>query len=312
MTTTSDTTSDGEPQDAEALEPARGAFSIRLPPGLYRELREKASNDSVSMNALITEAVAQFLNRPDLAPSAGPPKIDSRIAAEAVGRSDRTVGALKGIGKHLLNLDQVALAAVVYAAAARVVADQDQASASRELAFTADQVQRHNHLELAASVFDESLRLDPNNLEAVNRLGQLLHHLAERGNDMDRYRRAEELLSRVTFIDNRAKLFHGWSQLHLARKNADQYGERAALREIDEAMRSWAFGQHDAGERQSWLRQLRRLKDLDPNYDTVVRDLVLFAGAHGWRTHPVTDADLGRELTDKAAGLGTAAPGATD
>jgi len=288
----SDTTATDEPQGAESTEPARGAFSVRLPPSLYRSLREKASTESVSMNALITEAVARFLERPELAPSAGLKDIDSRIAADAVRRSDRTVGALKGIGKHLLNVDQVALAAVVYAAAARLVAEQDQMSASRELAFTADQVQHRNHLELAASVYEESLRQDPNNLEAVNRLGQLVHHLAEREGDLERYQRAEALLSRVTFIDNRAKLFHGWSKLHLAREAADRYSEDAALREIDEAMRSWAFGQHDATERQRWLRQLRRLKNIDPKYEGLVGELVEFARAHGWRTHPVTEADV--------------------
>jgi hypothetical protein len=56
--------------------------------------------------------------------------------------------------------------------------------------------------------------LHNDNLEAVNRLGQLLHHTAQRdGDDLVRYRQAAALLSRVTFIDDRARLFHGWSSL---------------------------------------------------------------------------------------------------
>jgi tetratricopeptide (TPR) repeat protein len=272
----------------------RGAFSVRLPPALYRELRHYADQHGTSMNNVIADALAGHLGRPDLAPTSVPKDIDSRIAADAVGESDRTVGALKGIAKHLLNLGQVALSAVVYAAAARMIAGTEgDAAASRELAFTADQVQRHNYLELAVALYEECLRRDPNNLEAVNRLGQLLHHLGQRaGDDLDRYRRASELLSRVTFIDNRAKLFHGWTKLHLSRSEGDRYGEEAALREIEEAMKAWAFGQHDATERDRWLRQLRRLIDFDEKYSGLAHELIEFAAANGWRTKPVTKDDL--------------------
>jgi hypothetical protein len=272
----------------------RGTFSVRLPPALYRELRDHAEQRGTSMNNVIADALAGHLDRADLAPTAVPKDIDSRIAADAVAESDRTIGALKGIAKHLLNLGQVGLSAVVYSAAARVIASTEgDAAASRELAFTADQVQRHNHLELAVVLYEECLRRDPNNLEAVNRLGQLLHHLGQRAaDDLDRYRRASELLSRVTFIDNRAKLFHGWAKLHVSRSEGDPYGEEAAAREIEEAMKAWAFGEHDAAERERWLRQLRRLVDFDDKYSVLANDLLEFGAANGWRTRPVSKQDL--------------------
>jgi len=279
---------------AQPDEVPRGAFSVRLPPALYGGLRTRANETGTSMNSLISEAVAALLERADLSRSTEPADIDSRIAADAVRESDQTIGALKGIGKHLLDRGQVALAAVVFGAAARVVAErEDESTASRELSFTAEQAQRHNYLELAASIFEESLRRDPNNLEAVNRLGQLMHHLAQRANDdIDRYRRAEELLSRVTFVDNRAKLFHGWSQLYVARNDSDRYAEEVALRDINEAMRHWAFGQHDGHERQRWMRQLQRLVRLDAKYESAANELIDFAAAQAWRGRPVTHAEV--------------------
>jgi len=101
-----------------------------------------------------------------------------------------------------------------------------------------------------------------------------------------------DLLSRVTFIDNRAKLFHGWSKLHVSRADAGPYGEEAAVREIEEAMKSWAFGQHDAGERDKWLRQLRRLRQFDEKYEGLTLDLADFAAANGWRPKPITQAEV--------------------
>lgn len=293
MSTSDDTNAPGGAASEDQA--PRGAFSVRLPPALYRELRHHADQHGTSMNNVIADALAGHLGRADLAPTSVPKDIDTRIAADAVADSDRTVGALKGIAKHLLNLGQVALSAVVYSAAARVIAatPEGEAAASRELAFTADQVQRHNYLELAVALYEECLRRDPNNLEAVNRLGQLLHHLGQRaGDDLERYRRASELLARVTFIDNRAKLFHGWTKLHVCRSEVDRYGEDAAVREIEEAMKAWAFGQHDAAERDRWLRQLRRLIDFDEKYSALAHDLIEFGAANGWRAKPVTKDDL--------------------
>jgi hypothetical protein len=96
--------------------------------------------------------------------------------------------------------------------------------------------------------------------------------------NLERYRSAAALLSRVTFIDDRARLYHGWSTLHLARAEGDQHAVTRSLAEIDEAMRRWAFASRDPKERLSWERQLERLRDL--GYVSDADELVTFASQH--------------------------------
>jgi hypothetical protein len=197
----------------------------------------------------------------------------------------------------------MALSAVLYAAAARVIAEKDGAdAASTELARAGMAAAKSRYYELAVSLYEESLQLNPNNLEAVNRLGQQLHHLAaSQGDDLDRYRRATELLARVTFVDNYAKLFHGWSALFVARADADPYAEERAVAEIEEALKHWAFGRRSPDERPRWLRQIRRLVALGLRGNA--ESLVNFANDNAsWRRinvdeisgdgepHDVTDA----------------------
>jgi len=130
--------------------------------------------------------------------------------------------------------------------------------------------------ELAVALFDEALRLDPNKLEAANRLGQLLHHLAQQhGDDLARYRQAEHHLARVTFLDNHAKLFHGWAALHIARADRDSYREGQAVAEIEEALKIWAFQTENGQERLSWLRQVGGL--VNSGLADRAKDLVEFA-----------------------------------
>ena len=47
--------------------------------------------------------------------------------------------------------------------------------------------------------------------------------------NITRYREAERHLARVTFLDNHAKLFHGWSAFFSARADGDTYREGQAL-----------------------------------------------------------------------------------
>lgn len=246
------------------LRPRRN-FSVRLPEELYAQLEALAEDRSESMNKLIGSAVAELVKRPDLAPSALASDINTQIARDALRQGSEAIGPLKGIAKHASNRDQIALACVLWAAAARIIAadpEQGPAVASQELGHSAVVAEKSNRVELAVALYEEALRLDPNNLEAANRLGQRLHHLAQHhGDDIARYRQAEQYLARVTFVDDHAKLFHGWAALYVARADDDHLAEDRAVAEIDEALKRWAFGQRDGSERASWLRQVDRLRD---------------------------------------------------
>jgi tetratricopeptide (TPR) repeat protein len=249
--------------DSPELRPRRN-FSVRLPEELYAQLEALAESRSESMNKLIGTAVALLVKSPDLAPSAVASDINSQIARDALRQGPEAIAPLKGIAKHASNRDQIALACVLWAAAARLIAadpEQGPAAASQELGHSAVVAEKSNRVELAVALYEEALRLDPNNLEAANRLGQRLHHLAQQhGDDVDRYRQAEQHLSRVTFVDDHAKLFHGWAALHVARADGDRLAEERAVAEIDEALKRWAFGQRDGSDRSSWLRQVERLR----------------------------------------------------
>lgn len=249
--------------DSPELRPRRN-FSVRLPEELYAQLEALAESRSESMNKLIGTAVALLVKSPDLAPSAVASDINSQIARDALRQGSEAIAPLKGIAKHASNRDQIALACVLWAAAARLIAadpEQGPSVASQELGHSAVVAEKSNRAELAVALYEEALRLDPNNLEAANRLGQRLHHLAQQhGDDIDRYRQAEHHLARVTFVDDHAKLFHGWAALHVARADGDHLAEERAVAEIDEALKRWAFGQRDGSDRSSWLRQVERLR----------------------------------------------------
>ena len=258
----------------------RRNFSVRLPETVAKELDAMAKRQGVSMNKLIGTAVANLLERPDLAPAVTESDISTPIARDALRQGPEAIGPLKGIATHAANRDQVALACVLWAAAARLVASvSGLEAASKELTHTADTAERSGRPELSVALYEEALRLDVNNLEAASRLGQRLHHLAQRATTPDEqlqsYRDAEVLLARVSFIDDHAKLFHGWSALHVARADGDRSKEELAVREIDEAMRRWAFGERNGFERTSWLRQIDRLREAE--LGAVAAELIDFA-----------------------------------
>ena len=257
-----------------SIEPRRN-FSVRLPPGLYEKISDLKGSGR-SMNDLICDAVANYVASPELSPL-GASDINTQIACDGVQIGPEAIPALKGIAKHCSNKDQVALACVLWVAAARLVRDQSgAAAAAQELHHSAQTAEASKRFEVAVSLWRQALRLDPNLLEAENRLGQRLHHQASRaGDDIEQYREAERRLSRVTFVDNHAKLFHGWSLLFVAKADDDPYRKQQALTEIDEALKAWAFGQRQPGERERWFRQLRRLHQL--GFETQAAGLIEFA-----------------------------------
>jgi len=279
------------PQDRPgAPQPLRRNFSVRMPEELYARLESLAETRGESMNKLVATAVAVLVERDDLAPLAAGADIHPKIARDAIRQGPEAIAPLKGIAKHASNRDQMALAAVCWAAAARLVTAQQGATAgSQELAHSAAMLARTNFRELTIALYEEAVTLDPHNLDAVNRLGQLLHHAAQAASDdVERYREAASLLARVTFVDDRARLFHGWATLHIARAEGDELAVTRSISEIDEAMRRWAFAARDPKERASWERQVERLRDL--GYLSEADALVSFGGQHSrWAKEPFAE-----------------------
>src|SRR3954470_15072370 len=100
--------------------------------------------------------------------------MDSRLsrARDAIRQGPEAIAPLKGIAKYASSRDQMALAAVCWATAARLVTLQQGAVAgSQELSHSAAILARTNFRELTIGLLEEAVQLDPNNLEAVSRLG---------------------------------------------------------------------------------------------------------------------------------------------
>jgi len=245
--------------------------SLRLSDELGRELDELAKARASSMNSVIGDLIAQAVGKPVLATSAAPRDIPVAIAQDACRFGPEAIGAMKGVAKQLYERDLVAASAVVYAAAARLIASDPDPErggldrASAELTETAQKVVEANHLELGILLAQEAIQpgLNPKNRRARNLLGQWLVRSAQRDSDISKYRRAAELLAEVMEYDDRARLFHGLAALAVANSEADRTARSAALDHIDKAMRKWAFGNRNPTERRSWLNQLRRLGEYE-------------------------------------------------
>lgn len=253
---------------------SRKTLSLRLSQTLYESLAATKA-EGQSMNEVICDAIASFVERPDLAPSNLPSDINNQIARDALRMGTEAIPPLKGIANYCSKREQWSLACVLYVAAARLVqVQQGSDAAAAELKHTANLAWANNRKELAIALWTEVLELDPDQLEAANRLGQELHHLAsQRGDDIETYRQAERYLKPVVY-DNRARLFHGWSTYFV--ELADSHSDSAdrALEQVVESLKSWAFGSRKAEDRKSWLYQVQRLARVDRER---ARKLVEFA-----------------------------------
>ncbi len=269
--------------ESESLEPTgRKALSIRLSAPLHDELAKAKKREDRSINEIVADAVATYLAKPEMAPSNQPSDIKNDIARDAVRFGVEAIGPLKGIAKYSSQRDQWALACVLWVAAARLIQQQQgPVAAAAELRHTANMVWLNGRKDLAIALWREALTLDPDSLESANRLGQELHHLASRsGDDVEIYAEAEQYLKRVIAIDNRARLFHGWSAYYVQLSRGQDQGAEQSLDEVADAMKTWSFGNPNADDRKRWVYQLRRLERVSPER---ARALVVFAERNaGW------------------------------
>lgn len=258
-------------------------LSLRLSDELGRELDELAKARGSSMNAVIGDLIAEAVGKPALAASASPRDVPIGMARDACRFGPEAIGPMKGVAKQLCERDLLATAAVVYVAAARLIAadpDPERGGgerASAELTETAQVMVDSNHLELGILLAEEALRpeLNPKNRRGRNLLGQWLVRSAQRDGDIGKYKRAADLLVDVMEYDDRARLFHGLAALAVADLEGDRTARSSALDHIDKAMRKWAFGNRNPAERRSWVGQLRRLGRFGA--DDLQRSLLEFA-----------------------------------
>jgi tetratricopeptide (TPR) repeat protein len=154
---------------------------------------------------------------------------------------------------------------------------------------------------LAATLWQESLRLDGTNLRANSSLGQLLYHEG-------RYLEAIDYLEHAASVDNYARSYLGWSRIMLALDRNDTDLQRTGLKDLTEALRRWAYQNSDGQEKQSWFRHVRRLSQLGESFQREADQLVAFANSNSrWGSvdvsqlhrSPARDELAGEELEDE-------------
>lgn len=274
---------------------SRRALSVRLSEPLAEKLEAMSEERGLPMNTVISDLIAEAAGVPELAPSSRPRDVQLPIAIDACRFGPSSVGALKGIAKHLSNQNLTALSAVVYTAAARVIAndpDQEQGGnerASSELTTTARLVKSAKNHELSIALLREATALDAKNRVAENLLGQWLVGSAQEDENIDKYKEAMSLLVNLVEYDSHAELFYGLAVLAIAGFDGDKTARSSGLDTIARALRRWAFGSKDNLERRKWINQLRKLQEHQANH--LVQDLVDFANSNaGW--DPISMKDI--------------------
>mgnify|MGYP006269652767 CR=1 FL=1 len=270
------------------ISPNRRVISLRLPEALAEKLNEIARSKSQSMNAVVMDLISGAGGPDGKSDQAQTRDIQGAITRDACKFGPESIGALKGIARQLYTREQFNLSAVVYTAAARVIAgDPDperggNERASAELTETARSIAAtgNRQLELAITLAREAIKLDTNsrNRLAQNLLGQWLVRSAQRDDDVAKYTEARTLLADLVEYDSHAELFYGLAGLAVAKSKNDATGRSKSLGNVDHAMRRWAFGTKDADERDRWVKQLVRLHA--QGADHLVADLVDFANAN--------------------------------
>lgn len=260
------------PRGAEELEEYSGRFSVRVPRSLHRRLAERAASEDCSLNQLVATLLAEAIH----GPAAKPATTDAfeEVAADAVVPGAAGIGALKGIGTFLRNRGDINLACVLYAfAAERVAAGPGGAQeAAREFGTAGALARRERRMRLAEALWRRSLLCDITNIRSNSSLGQMLHH-------QGRYEEAVEFLERAASVDSYAQLFLGWSKLQLGLSTRQDDLVSEGLGDVTDALRKWAAYASQT-ERPAWLRQVRRLFLVGPQFHAEVEQLMHFANSN--------------------------------
>jgi predicted HicB family RNase H-like nuclease len=263
------------PRGESEPEEYSGRFSVRLPRSLHRRLAMRAEAEGCSLNQLVSTALAEAVDpRSHTAPKTLGSDASEDIAADAIVGDAGSIGALKGIGKFLRDRGDINLACLVYSFAAERVANGPDGAqqAAREFGTAGALARRERRLRLAEALWRQSLRRDVTNIRSSSSLGQLLHH-------QGRYAEAVDLLVPVADVDSYAHLFLGWSRLQLGLTEGDQDVAKQGLADVAAELKRWSLNASRT-DRTPWLRNVRRLYLLGPDFRKEVDQLISFANSN--------------------------------
>lgn len=234
--------------------------STRLPDPLLRAVEERADQEGRTRSEMIADLVAKALEMPQTVLGR---QVNPKLVADAMGRGSVVdqIRAVKTLGKELFEFDPAgALVAWRYAAHLKreEMPDDPKAEAS-ELRHTAARAARETVFSEASVVLNQrAFDLDPSDPRAASRFGQELHKLAQQnGDDPEIYRRAASVL-RYADVDQYARHFLAWSELHVARHDGIAEDENAALDALVRVFKEWSYNGTEK-DRGPILRQLERL-----------------------------------------------------
>lgn len=250
-----------------------GRFSARVPRSLHRKLALRAESENCSLNQLLVTLLASDVDAP-LRSAAVSDEVREEITADAVTGGAQSIGALKGIATYVRNRGDTNLACLLYALAGERTAlgSGGAQQAAREFGAAGALARREKRMRLAEALWRESLRRDYTNIRSRSSLGQLLHH-------QGRYEEALEFLEPVADVDDYARLFLGWSQLHLGLVGRGDNLIEDGLSNVVKALRRWA-AYSNRSARSAWVRQARRLWTLGPRFHSEIEQLISFAASN--------------------------------
>lgn len=268
-----------QPQGEVEPEEYSGRFSVRVPKSLHRRLASRADAEGCSLNQLVTTILAETVEGPAQKSTKTTTDAYEDITADAVGGAADSIGALKGIATFLRNRGDTNLACLVYSFAAERIAGGPGGAqeAAKEFGTAGALARRERKMRLAETLWRQSLRRDYTNIRSRSSLGQLLHH-------QGRYEEAIEHLDPVADVDDYARLFLGWSRLQLGLSENNEDLVNSGLADITAALRRWC-AYASRVDRPAWLRQVRRLYLLGPQFRDEIEQLVSFANSNAnWQT----------------------------
>lgn len=263
--------------------------STRLPDPLLRAVDDRAAEEDRSRSDVIASLVAQALEMPQ---AVADRQIDPKLVADAMGRGDvsKQIAAVKTVGARVFEFDPAgALVIWRYAAALRYLETSDPKAEADELRHTAARaVGETVFSEASVVLFQRAFDLDPDDPRAASRLGQDLHKAAQQnGDDPELYRQAANVLRRAD-VDQYARHFLAWSELHVARHDKDSSAEIAAQDALIRVFKEWSYNAAEK-DRAPIVRQLARLAAIYGTGDEVVQRAVEAAGLGPWKAKITID-----------------------
>jgi hypothetical protein len=259
-------------------------INIPLSQDIHQRAKAAARSAGITLYEFASKAVEAAVEERTVEVIADPTLGDVRLQ-EAVDAIGGGAEALIAISRHYINLGKPVLAAVLVTTAAERIArpiagEPDPGRAAKELSRGA--ADRDLPAQVKIALLERAVAIDPAYVQARNLLGQQLYFDGQ-------FERAEKQLATVP--DNRARLFHGWAVLKLAKASGDTNSMNRGRDKIVAALEEWSVGNRDPGDRWSWITQVATLLREGDEFSHTIDQLVQYAKNADWK-EPVTRADI--------------------